>query len=494
MTSLSFDSVESLKSALARKAVSHKEVVQSYLERIANAKELNCFNTVCGELALERAAALDQGQGASVAGPLSGIPLGVKDNICTKGVKTTCSSKMLENFVPPYNATVIDRLNSQAALVVGKTNMDEFAMGSSNENSFFGPVKNPWDMQRVPGGTSGGSAAAVAAGLVPVALGSDTGGSVRQPASYCGVTGFKPTYGRVSRFGLVAYASSLDQIGPVGRSMADCAALLSAVAGVDHHDSTSVDVELPNLEEVVKRSSQDPSLTGVRIGIPKEYFIDGIARDVKTSVKASLDQLQKFGAELVEVSLPHTELALAAYYVIAPAEASSNLARYDGVKYGFRAAGAKTLEELYVQTRSEGFGWEVKRRILIGTYVLSSGYIDAYYHQAQKVRRLIADDFSRAFGGACDLIVSPTAPNTAFKIGEKVDDPLSMYLEDIFTIPVNLAGLPAASIPCGFDSQRLPIGLQLIGKAWDEGLICKVAGAFQATTDWHKQTPPASSK
>jgi aspartyl-tRNA(Asn)/glutamyl-tRNA(Gln) amidotransferase subunit A len=431
-------------------------------------------------LAKQADAALAAGERRS----LLGIPGAIKEMILTKGLETTACSKILNGFVPPYSATVVQKLESAGSLVLGKTNQDEFAMGSSNETSANGPVKNPWDHSRVPGGSSGGSAAAVAACLAPYALGTDTGGSIRQPASFCNIVGIKPTYGRVSRYGVIAYASSLDQVGPMARSVRDCAEITQVLCGHDPHDSTSVPRNLPNFVEGLGKS-----IKGLRLGVPREYFIKGLDATVESSVRSAIAKLVEQGAEVVDISLPHTELAVAVYYILAPAEASSNLARYDGVRFGYRAEKPTGLEDLYARSRSEGFGTEVKRRIMIGTYVLSSGYYDAFYLRAQKVRTLIAQDFQNAFRDSCDVIVCPTAPTTAFKIAEKVTDPLAMYLNDVFTIPVNLAGLPGMSLPCGFDAQGLPIGLQLIGKPWDEETLFKAAFAYESATDWHKRLP-----
>jgi aspartyl-tRNA(Asn)/glutamyl-tRNA(Gln) amidotransferase subunit A len=415
-------------------------------------------------------------------GLLDGVPLAIKDVICTKGVRTTCSSKILETFVPPYDATVMARLSAAGAVVLGKTNMDEFAMGSSTENSAFFPTRNPWDLDRVPGGSSGGSAAAVAADLAAGALGTDTGGSIRQPAAFCGIVGLKPTYGRVSRYGLVAFASSLDQIGPIAKDVTDAALLLQAIAGHDPLDSTSAEVLVPDY-----RAMLDQGVAGLRLGIPNEYFIEGMDPEVERAVREAIQTLKTLGARTEPISLPTTDYALAAYYLIAPAEASSNLARYDGVKYGYRAPGGKDLIEMYGRTRAVGFGTEVKRRIMLGTYALSAGYYEAYYGNAQRVRTLVRGDFQRAFERV-DLIVCPTTPNLAFKLGEK-GDPLQMYLNDIFTIPVNLAGLPGLSLPCGFTLGGLPIGLQVIGKPFDEASLLRVAHAYEQATTWRTRTP-----
>jgi aspartyl-tRNA(Asn)/glutamyl-tRNA(Gln) amidotransferase subunit A len=412
------------------------------------------------------------------------VPIAHKDIFCADGWLTTCGSKMLANFIAPYDATVIERFNAAGAVILGKTNMDEFAMGSSNETSYFGPVRNPWRTDRVPGGSSGGSAAAVAARLAPAATGTDTGGSIRQPAALCNLTGLKPSYGRVSRYGMVAFASSLDQGGPMCRTAEDCALLLGVMAGFDPRDSTSVDAPVPDYTAGL---AQD--IRGLRLGLPKEYFGEGLNEEVARCVEAAITELKKLGAETVEVSLPNAGLAIPCYYVLAPAEASSNLARYDGVRYGYRAEAYRDLVDMYCRTRAEGFGAEVKRRIMIGTYVLSAGYYDAYYLKAQRLRRLIAEDYARAFE-VCDVIAGPTSPTTAFRLGEKSDDPIAMYLSDIYTVSVNLAGLPAISIPAGFDAQGLPVGLQLIGRYLDEARLLNVAHRFQQVTDWHRRWPP----
>ncbi|HEY3198273.1 MAG TPA: Asp-tRNA(Asn)/Glu-tRNA(Gln) amidotransferase subunit GatA [Nitrospirales bacterium] len=415
--------------------------------------------------------------------PLMAMPIAVKDNICTEGVKTTCGSRMLENFVPPYDATVITRLRAQQYCLIGKTNLDEFAMGSSTENSAFGPTRNPWNPAYIPGGSSGGSAAAVGADLCVAALGSDTGGSIRQPASCCGVVGLKPTYGRVSRYGLVAFASSLDQIGTITKDVRDAAILLKAIAGHDPLDSTSADLAVPDYMKALKEN-----MRGMKVGVPKEFFTEGMDPEVEQAVRAAIDEMKDLKAEIKEISLPTTQHAIAAYYLIAPAEASSNLARYDGVRYGFRAAKEKGLLEMYLKTRQEGFGPEVKRRIMLGTYALSAGYYDAYYAKAQSVRTLIKRDFEEAFKEV-DVIVTPTMPTTAFKLGEKTQDPLQMYLSDIFTISVNLAGVPAIVVPCGISSGKLPIGLQIIGRAFEEEKILRAAHAFEQVTNWHTKRP-----
>lgn len=469
---------------LASGQFSSVELTQHYLARI-NALDgcLNSFITVTPELALAQATAADQRRADGQAHALTGIPIAQKDIFCTQGVKTSCGSKMLDNFIAPYNATVIEHSNAAGLVMLGKTNMDEFAMGSSNENSFYGAVKNPWSLDRVPGGSSGGAAAAVAADLAPLASGTDTGGSIRQPASFCGLTGLKPTYGRVSRFGMIAYASSLDQGGPMARDAFGCAQLLQVMAGHDSKDSTSVDQPV---DDYIGDLNQ--SLKGLRIGVPKQYFADGLDAEVKAKIEAALQQLEALGATLVEINLSTTEAAIPAYYLIAPAEASSNLSRYDGVRYGHRCDAPTDLTDLYMRSRAEGFGTEVQRRILIGTYALSAGYYDAYYLKAQKVRRLIQQDFLKAFE-QCDVIAGPTAPTTAYALGAK-QDPVAMYLGDIYTIAVNLAGLPAISAPCGFDAAQLPIGLQLIGNYWREAQLLNIAHQYQQQTDWHRQRAP----
>jgi aspartyl-tRNA(Asn)/glutamyl-tRNA(Gln) amidotransferase subunit A len=475
--------VTELSAALKAKKVSSVELTQGYLDRISKYKELNAFISLDPERSLAQAKAADARLVEGQAGPLTGIPIAQKDIFCADGWLTTCGSKMLSNFVAPYNATVIERFNTAGAVCLGKTNMDEFAMGSSNETSFYGPVKNPWDTQAVPGGSSGGSAAAVAARLAPAATGTDTGGSIRQPAALTGITGIKPSYGRVSRYGMIAFASSLDQGGPMTRSAEDAALLLNAMCGFDVRDSTSVDQPVPDFS-----ASLNNSIRGLRIGLPKEYFGAGLSADVAKVVEAAIAEYKKLGAEIVEVSLPNSQLAIPCYYVLAPAEASSNLARFDGVRYGHRAPDYKDLTDMYCKTRAQGFGAEVKRRILIGTYVLSAGYYDAYYLQAQRLRRLITDDFNRAFE-KCDVIMGPTTPTTAFNLGAKTDDPVAMYLSDIYTISVNLAGLPGMSIPAGFGADQRPVGLQLIGKYFDEARLLNVAHQYQQATNWHKRVP-----
>ncbi|MBI2543973.1 MAG: Asp-tRNA(Asn)/Glu-tRNA(Gln) amidotransferase subunit GatA [Candidatus Rokubacteria bacterium] len=460
------------------------EVVEAYFRRIeALDPRVRAYLTLTRESALAQAeAATKRLRAGKPLSLLDGVPLAIKDVICTKGVRTTCASKILDSFVPPYDATVMARLNAAGAIMLGKTNMDEFAMGSSTENSAFYPTRNPWDLARVPGGSSGGSAAAVAADLAAGALGSDTGGSIRQPAAFCGTVGVKPTYGRVSRYGLVAFASSLDQIGPFARDVRDAALLLQVIAGHDPLDSTSTEVPVPDYVAALGQG-----IAGLRVGIPSEYFIEGMDPEVEKAVGAAIEVLKGLGAKPEKVSLPTTDYALAAYYLIAPAEASSNLARYDGVKYGHRAPGSKDLIQMYGRTRAEGFGPEVKRRIMLGTYALSAGYYEAYYGKAQRVRTLVRRDFQQAFERV-DMLACPTTPNVAFKLGEK-EDPLQMYLCDAFTIPVNLAGLPGLSLPCGFTQSGLPIGLQLIGRPFDEATLLRAAYAYEQATPWHTRAP-----
>ncbi|WP_053364916.1 Asp-tRNA(Asn)/Glu-tRNA(Gln) amidotransferase subunit GatA [Bacillus sp. FJAT-27245] len=473
-------SLSDLHKLLQKKELTSLDLVQESYKRIGEVEgKVQAFLTLDEENARQKAKELDAKGPGTI---LSGMPIGIKDNIVTKGLKTTCASKMLENFDPIYNATVMDKLNQAGAIAIGKLNMDEFAMGSSNENSHFQVTRNPWDLERVPGGSSGGSAAAVAAGEVLFSLGSDTGGSIRQPASYCGVVGMKPTYGRVSRYGLVAFASSLDQIGPITRNVEDNAHLLSAICGLDPMDSTSANVEVPDFT-----AGLTGDVKGMRIGVPKEYMGEGIGEGVKSAIKSAMEILEKQGAVIEEVSLPHSKYALSAYYLLSSSEASANLARFDGVRYGYRTENAEDLIDLYKKTRAEGFGDEVKRRIMLGTFALSSGYYDAYYKKAQKARTLIKKDFDDVFE-KYDLIIGPTAPTPAFKIGENVDDPLTMYANDILTIPVNLAGVPALSLPCGFEN-GLPLGLQLIGRPFDESTIYRAAHAFEQATDYHKQRP-----
>ncbi len=471
---------------LVARRISARELWESVESRIAAVdSEVHAYLLLTRDLARRQADDADRrirsGEGVT---PLTGIPIALKDNLCTTGIKTTCASKILEGFVPPYDATVVDRLRSMGAVFAGKTNMDEFAMGSSTENSAFGATKNPWGRDRIPGGSSGGSAAAVAADACLGALGSDTGGSIRQPAACCGVVGLKPTYGRVSRYGLVAFASSLDQIGPLAKDVEDAALLLNAIAGHDPNDSTSADV--PPVDYTADLRT---GVRGLRVGVPKEYFVSGMDRAVEESVRAAFRVLEQEGAVIEEISLPHTEYAVAVYYLLATAEASSNLARYDGVKYGYRAKSPVNLADLYFRSRAEGFGPEVKRRIMLGTYALSSGYYDAYYTKAQRVRTLITRDFDRAFQQV-DVIATPTAPTPAFRFGEKTQDPLQMYLSDIFTISVNLAGVPALSLPCGLSPEGLPIGLQIIGKPFAEATILRAAAAYERVTEWKTQKPP----
>ena len=471
-----------LARALEAKKVSSVELTRQFLARIAGLNgDLNAFITVDPERSLADAARADERRAKGEKGPLLGVPLGFKDIYCTKGQRTTCGSRMLASFESPYDAHVVEQFEKAGAVSLGKTNMDEFAMGSSNESSHFGPVKNPWDRKRVPGGSSGGSAAAVAARMAPGALGTDTGGSTRQPAAFSGVCGLRPTYGLVSRYGLVAFASSLDQAGPIARNAADLAALLEVMAGFDVRDSTSVQREK-------ERYSLQIELKGLRIGLPKEYFAEGLEPQVRAAVGAAVAWFKSQGASIVQLELPHTRVGVAAYYVIAPAEASSNLSRFDGVRYGHRAKEYHDLVDMYCRTRAEGFGAEVKRRILVGTYVLSHGYYDAYYLHAQKIRRLIAQDFAAAFK-KCDLIVGPTAPTTAYELASKTEDPVQMYLGDIFTIPAPLAGLPALSIPCGFDAKGLPVGLQLTGPHFSEARLLAAAHRYQQSSDWHQRVP-----
>jgi len=470
---------------LMKKSLSSLELTQSLYHWIKNVdSKVAAYLTLTEEEAYQQAQWADEriAKGEEVP-ELTGIPLALKDILCTKSMRTTCGSKILEYFRPPYDATVVRRLRESGAVFLGKVNMDEFAMGSSTENSGFGITRNPWDFNRIPGGSSGGAAAAVAADECIASLGSDTGGSVRQPAACCGVVGLKPTYGRVSRFGLVAFASSLDQIGPITKDVTDCAILMNVISGHDANDSTSVDIEVPDYKRALIND-----VKGMKLGIPKEYFVEGMDRDVERAVWEAIKLLEQWGASIKEVSLPHTEYAVATYYIICTAEASSNLARYDGVKYGHRARGYDGLIDMYAKTRAEGFGPEVKRRIMLGTYVLSAGYYDAYYRKAQQVRTLIKEDFDRAFE-EYDALLTPTSPTPAFMIGEKVKDPLQMYLSDIFTIPVNLAGIPGISIPCGFSGGGLPIGLQIIGKHFDEEKILRVAYTYEQRTDWHLKRP-----
>lgn len=476
-------SIAQLAAELRLRTYSSVELTQHYLDRIARLDpRLNSFITLASASALATAERADQAIKSGEAGPLTGIPIAHKDIFCTKGIKTTCGSRMLENFVAPYDATVVERLAAAGAVVLGKTNMDEFAMGSSNETSYYGPVSNPWDATRVSGGSSGGSAAAVAARLCAAATGTDTGGSIRQPAALCGITGIKPTYGRCSRWGMIAFASSLDQAGVMARSAADAAFMLDEMAGFDTRDSTSANVVVPDYVDAL-----DNDIKGLRIGLPKEYFGAGLDAGVGASVQAAIEEYQRLGAEIVDISLPNSPLSVPVYYVVAPAECSSNLARFDGVRYGHRCDDPKDLEDLYKRSRAEGFGPEVQRRIMIGTYVLSAGYYDAYYLKAQKIRHLIADDFKRAFEQV-DVIMGPTSPTTAFALGAKTDDPVSMYLNDIYTIATNLAGLPGMSIPVA-PVDGLPVGLQIIGNYFEEGRLLNVAHRFQHVTHWHQAAP-----
>jgi aspartyl-tRNA(Asn)/glutamyl-tRNA(Gln) amidotransferase subunit A len=475
--------IKALSLGLEEKTFSSEELTQHFLTRIdTQNKALNAYITVDHDKALAQAKQADQLRAKGQANAMTGIPIAQKDIFCTKGIKTTCGSRMLDNFISPYDATVVQNFHAAGAVMLGKTNMDEFAMGSSNENSFYGACKNPWDLDAVPGGSSGGSAAAVAGGLAPGATGTDTGGSIRQPAAFCGITGLKPTYGRVSRFGMIAFASSLDQAGPMTRSAEDAAMMLNVMAGFDEKDSTSAQKDVPNYTATL-----NDSIKGLRIGLPKEYFRKDLDPAMLACVEQAAKALEKLGASLHEVTLSHTEMAVPAYYIVAPAEASSNLSRYDGVRFGHRCADPKNLDDLYKRSRGEGFSQEVKRRIMIGTYALSSGFYDAYYTKAQKIRRLMKQDFMDAFQDV-DVLLCPTTPTPAFNIGEKVNDPVAMYLADIFTIAVNLAGLPGISVPAGFINHR-PVGLQLIGRYFDEGKILNVAHQYQQVTDWHTCCP-----
>jgi aspartyl-tRNA(Asn)/glutamyl-tRNA(Gln) amidotransferase subunit A len=476
--------IHELSKLLKKREISVKEILEGVFQQIYRfEKKINAYVTLTRDYALKQAEEADKKLKKNEGGTLTGIPIAIKDLICTKGIKTTCSSKILYNFIPPYDATVILRIKEEGAVFIGKTNMDEFAMGSSTETSYFGITRNPWDINLVPGGSSGGSAAAVSADECICALGSDTGGSIRQPAAFCGIVGLKPTYGLVSRYGLIAFASSLDQIGPMTKDVEDCALLLNCIAGHDPKDSTSL---IQKNFDYTKDLKKD--LKGIKIGLPKEYFIEGIDEEISKTVKDALLLMEKNGAQIVEISLPHTEYAVATYYLIAPAEASSNLARYDGVKYGYRAPKYLDLLDMYTGTKSEGFGSEVKRRIMLGTYALSAGYYDAYYKKASQVRTLIKEDFDKAFK-LCDVIFTPTTPTPAFKIGEIIDDPLKMYLNDVFTIPISLAGLPAISIPCGFTKDGKPIGLQIISAHLKEEKLLQVAYNYEQNTDWHKRKP-----
>jgi len=470
---------------LKTRTISSLELTRSVLSRITQVEpRVGAYITLTPESALEQAHQADEEISQGRIGPLTGIPMAVKDLISTRGIKTTCASRILENYIPPFNATIMNRLRTEGMILLGKTNLDEFAMGSSTENSALKTTHNPWNLDYIPGGSSGGSAAAVAAGECLAAIGSDTGGSIRQPASHCGVVGMKPTYGRVSRFGLVAYASSLDQIGPITKEVSDCALLMNVIGGHDPKDSTSVPREVPDYTRKLQKG-----VKGLILGIPKEYFVAGMDPEVEQAVRKAIAILTDLGAVYREIALPHTEYAIAVYYIIAMAEASSNLARYDGVKYGFRDPGEHRLMEMYQKTRSQGFGPEVIRRIMLGTYVLSAGYYDAYYRKASQVRTLIHQDFQKAFA-TCDLIITPVAPTPAFRLGEKASDPLQMYLTDIFTISANLAGIPGLSLPCGFSAQGMPIGLQILGNHFEEEKILQTAYAFEQTTDHHLHRPP----
>ncbi len=482
MTSVSSD-IFTLNQALQRGELSSFELCKESFRRISNNRELNAFITLDEEGALEQANAIDENRSQSKPGVLTGIPIAHKDIFCTRGLLTTCGSKILDNFVSPYDASVVTKLKDKQTILLGKTNMDEFAMGSSSEHSYFGPVKNPWDSTLVPGGSSGGSAAAVAAGLIPAATGTDTGGSVRQPAAFCGITGIKPSYGRVSRFGMVAFASSLDQAGIFTRSAKDAAVLVDAICGFDPNDSTSLNIDPPKCVETLEQPQKN-----LTIGVPEEYFTEGLDASVGDVIQQALTEFENLGARLVKLRMPNSKAAIPCYYVIAPAEASSNLSRFDGVRYGYRSESGHDLREMYRKTRSEGFGSEVQRRIMIGTYVLSHGYYDAYYLKAQKVRRLISEDYRLAFEN-CDLIMGPTTPTTAFKIGAKMDDPVLMYLNDIYTAAVNLAGLPAVSIPAGFDRSGLPVGLHIVAPYLEEAKLLRAAHLFQQHTDHHLKSP-----
>jgi len=480
---MKYATIATLKADLAAKKISSQELTSHYLQRIKKLNPtLNTFISITEEFAINQAKQADAMIAAGKISHLTGIPLVQKDIFCTKGIKTTCASKMLDNFISPYDAHVIEKFHHDGAIMLGKVNMDEFAMGSSNETSFYGAVKNPWNLNYIPGGSSGGSAAAVAAGLAPGATGTDTGGSIRQPAAMCGLTGIKPTYGRVSRYGMIAYASSLDQGGPMAHTAEDCALMLNVMAGHDSRDSTSVKQAVPDYTATLH-----DSIKGLTIGVPKEYFAEGLDPQVAKVVQDAIKEFERLGANIKSISLPHNHLSIGAYYVIAPAEASSNLARYDGVRYGYRCDNPKDLQDLYRRSRGEGFGPEVKRRIMMGTYALSSGYYDAYYSKAQKIRRILSQDFQNAFAEV-DVIMGPTSPTVAFKIGEKSQDPVSMYLSDIYTLAVNLAGLPGMSIPAGFVN-GLPVGLQLIGNLFQEAKLLNIAHQYQQATDWHTQHP-----
>ena len=486
-------SIRQLRAQLDSKQISAVELAQHFLSRAEAHADLNAFIRRDAEATLTQARAADAAIAAGQANALTGIPIAHKDVFVTRDFATTAGSKILAQYMSPFDATVVARLKDAGAVTLGKLNMDEFAMGSSNENSYYGAVKNPWNTEIVPGGSSGGSACAVAAGLAVAATGTDTGGSIRQPASFCGITGIKPTYGRVSRYGMIAYASSLDQAGPMARTAHDCATLLNAMHGFDERDSTSLQREREDFTRLLDQAfsseaSESQPLKGLRIGVPGEFYGAGLDAEVKAATLAAIAQLEQLGATVVDVHLPHTELSIPTYYVIAPAEASSNLSRFDGVRYGHRAAQYSDLEDMYRKSRSEGFGWEVKRRILVGTYVLSHGYYDAYYLQAQRLRRMIAQDYQNALA-QCDVIMGPVAPTPAWRLGEKSDDPVQMYLADIYTLSLNLAGLPGMSVPCGFSSDERPIGLQMIGNYFDEARLLQIAHAFQSVTDWHQRKP-----
>ena len=486
-------SIRELRTQLDSKQLSAVELAQHFLNRAEAHADLNAFIRRDAEATLTQARAADAAIAAGQANALTGIPIAHKDVFVTRDFATTAGSKILAQYMSPFDATVVARLKDAGAVTLGKLNMDEFAMGSSNENSYYGAVKNPWNTELVPGGSSGGSACAVAAGLAVAATGTDTGGSIRQPASFCGITGIKPTYGRVSRYGMIAYASSLDQAGPMARTAHDCATLLNAMHGFDERDSTSLQREREDFTRLLDQAfsseaSESQPLKGLRIGVPGEFYGAGLDAEVKAATLAAIAQLEQLGATVVDVHLPHTELSIPTYYVIAPAEASSNLSRFDGVRYGHRAAQYSDLEDMYRKSRSEGFGWEVKRRILVGTYVLSHGYYDAYYLQAQRLRRMIAQDYQNALA-QCDVIMGPVAPTPAWRLGEKSDDPVQMYLADIYTLSLNLAGLPGMSVPCGFSSDERPIGLQIIGNYFDEARLLQIAHAFQSVTDWHQRKP-----
>ena len=486
-------SIRELRQQLDSKQISAVELAQHFLDRATTHADLNAFIRCDPEVTLAQARAADAAIAQQQANALTGIPIAHKDVFVTRDFATTAGSKILAQYMSPFDATVVARLKDAGAVTLGKLNMDEFAMGSSNENSHYGAVKNPWNTEYVPGGSSGGSACAVAAGLVVAATGTDTGGSIRQPASFTGITGIKPTYGRVSRYGMIAYASSLDQAGPLARSAADCAQLLNAMHGFDERDSTSLQRDTEDFSRLLgqnftNEASESQPLKGLRIGVPSEFYGEGLDAEVKSATLAAIEHFVSLGAMVVDVHLPHTELSIPTYYVIAPAEASSNLSRFDGVRYGYRTEQYNDLEEMYRKSRSEGFGWEVKRRIMVGTYVLSHGYYDAYYLQAQRLRRMIAQDYQNALA-QCDVIMGPVAPTPAWRLGEKSDNPVQMYLADIYTLSLNLAGLPGMSIPCGFSADQRPIGLQLIGNYFDEARLLQIAHAFQSTTEWHQRKP-----